>query len=700
MSKDLLLEIGADEIPARYLLPAIEELKTRVEAAFRGARLKFEDIRAFGTPRRLVLQVRGLSEKSEDAFTKVRGPSKKVAYDAQGNPTKALLGFSRSLGIDPSEVTVETENGGEYVYGIRHEPGQPVMELLPRILPSCVMGMSCPHPLRWGEENWRWYRPVRWVVCLYGEEVVPVEIAGKKAGRVTFGHRTLHPGEAEVPSPGQYVAFMEKLGVIVDQDKRRKMIWEGSLEKAREISGMPLEDEELLDEVTCLCEHPAPFLGRFDEKYLRLPREVLVTVMRHHQRYFPVVDGEGRVLPGFIGVRDGDPEHGIETVRMGNEWVIRARLQDAAFFYSQDLKAKLEDRLPELKGVYFLRGAGTVFDKSQRLENLAAFIGEKIGLSPEEMGFCKKAAMLSKCDLVTSMVREFPELEGIMGGHYAREEGLPEEIFRAISQQYLPRGAKDPVPDRGTSSCLALSDKIDTLSVAFSLGLEPTGSQDPLGLRRSAQGIVTILLAHGYDIDLDELVRYSLNLARSAVEKFSASSEERLAEFLAGRVEAALLDRGFPIEIVRAVLGGREKRPARLPEMAKALSSIVGTGILSDVVTGWRRTSVLARATTERDVQPVLLQEEPEIALFREVDAKKSLARSLFEKRRYAEYLSLLSSLRPFIDSCLDKVLIMAKDERLRENRLKLLGLVSDLFTAYADFSHVLPLVGPARNEK
>jgi len=404
LEKDLLLEVGADEIPARYLKGAIEEFNSRAREALQASRLKFTNLSTYGTPRRLVLYVQGLSPVSAGKSEKVRGPSKKAAYDEDGKPTRALSGFCRSLGISPEDVILESNNGGEYVYGIRKEPGRPVTEILPEILPQVVMGMDCPRPLRWGDENWRWYRPIRWVVCLYGDQVVPLEIAGIKAGRRSFGHRTLHPGPLEIRSSQGYFEAVERGGVMVDQDRRKELIWKEATEAARQISGFPLEDEDLLWEVTNLTEHPAPFLGRFDEAYLRLPREVLVTVMRHHQRYFPIVDERGNVLPGFIGIRDGHPESGIETVRAGNQWVIRARLEDASFFYAQDRKTRLEERIPELQGVFFLRGAGTLLDKTRRLESIAGSVAKSTGLTGYHVELSMKAARLSKADLVTLMV--------------------------------------------------------------------------------------------------------------------------------------------------------------------------------------------------------------------------------------------------------------------------------------------------------
>jgi glycyl-tRNA synthetase beta chain len=692
MPRPLVLEIGSDEIPARYLPIAISDLKKRAITALTDSRLGFEKISTYGTPRRLVLFVDGLKEAGDDLTSKVRGPSAKAAFDQEGNPTKALSGFARSLGIDPSSVTVETENGGKYVYGTKHERGRPAQDILKDILPGVIMGMECPHSMRWGDENWRWYRPIRWVVCLFGHEVVEIEVAGRTAGRVTFGHRTLHPGTRNIPQAQDYFSVTRSMGVEVCQERRKEKILADAAMAARELSGVPLLDEDLVSEVVSLCEHPSGFLGRFDNKYLRLPKQILVTAMRHHQRYFPIVDEQGRVLPGFVGIRDGDPVEGIDTVRVGNEWVLRARLEDAEFFYDQDTKVKLEDRLEELQGVRFLRDAGTLYHKTERLMELTKYIGPLLPLNRAEIDHASEAARLSKCDLVTAVVREFPELEGTMGGIYGRLQGHPEEVTRAISEQYLPRGVKDSLPGRGVSSAVALADKIDTLAVAFSLGVGVSGSQDPLGLRRTAYGIVSILMDYGYDVDCAALIQRALDLASTVVKKVSASAGENLWQFLMGRVEAVLTDRGYPVAVTRAVMGGGERRFARYPAMAKALLDSAASSGLSDIVVGWRRTSVLGKGSSSREVSPELLQEPAERNLYRVLVEKSDTAKALYEKGDYAGYLAVLANLRPFIDQCLDEVLIMAKEEEIKENRLRLLGLASDLFTAFADFREVLSM--------
>jgi len=694
MPESFLLEVGSDEIPARYLPLAIRDLKVRAEAALRSARLPFAQTRTCGTPRRLALLVSGLADRSQDAVSRVRGPSVKAAYDEDGNPTRALLGFSKSLGIDPSEVTVEKENGGEYVYGERREEGRPAPAVLAQILPPVVMGLESPYPLRWGDQGWRWYRPIRWVVCLYGPDVVPVSIAGIQSGRRTLGHRTLHPGPLDIPSAGRYFDIMQQASVVVDPGVRNRTIVDGARRAASELRGEPVIDEDLLSEVSSLCEHPSAFLGRFEGRYSRLPKEVLVTAMKHHQRYFPIQDDEGNVLPGFVGVRDGHPEKGMDTVRSGNEWVLRARLKDAEFFFEQDVKVHLEDRVRELGGVRFMRNSGTMLDKAGRIEMLARSIAGSLGLTPVDKDLAARAARLAKADLVTAMVREFPELEGIMGGRYAELEGLVPAITRAIRDQYLPRGAKDRLPETGVPSAVALADKIDTLAVSFSLGAEVSGSADPFGLRRHALGVVGILMGHGYDADLERLLTQPIELATEVVPDAAPDAAVKLLQFLMSRVEAVLTERGFGIEVVRAVLGGGEKRIARLPMMADALTALARSSKLGDVVTGWRRTSVLAKGSGSGEASPSLFREEAEAALYQAVTERTGALDSLFEGRGYDQYLDVVASLRSPIDRCLDEVLIMADHQDLRANRLALLKAVSRLFTRYADFAHLLPLVG------
>lgn len=693
MSGSYLLEIGSDEIPARYLPGAIEGLLSRSTEALRLARLRFKGARTYGTPRRLVLFVEELAERSEDAFSRVRGPSKKAAYDAGGNPTRALLGFCRSIGIEPDDVTIEKENGGEYVYGEKHEMGRPVQEILPEIIPGVVMGLECPYPMRWGDENWRWFRPIRWVVSLYGSEVVPVTVAGRTAGRVTWGHRTLYPREVTVGSAEEYFAAISKAFVEVDPAVRRENIVRGARRLAAEVGGEPVIDDELLSEVTSIVEHPTAFLGRFDDRYLRLPVEVLMTSMRHHQRYFPIVGSDGAVRPAFIGVRDGDDGVGTDTVRKGNEWVLRARLEDAGFFYEQDTKVKLADRLPELRGIRFVKNAGSMYDKAMRMQRIVEKLGKAAGLPAGEIRAASQAAVLAKADLATAMVREFPELEGIMGGKYAELEGLNRKVAKAIGQHYLPKGAKDRIPEKGAPSLVALADKLDTLAVSFSLGIEVSGSQDPLGLRRSALGVVGIVTGHGYDFSMEDLTSLPLELAKEVVKEPSVSAKGRTTAFLTARVEALLLEKEFPVEVVRAVLGGKESRMARAEGIAAALTALVGTGDLSALVSAWRRVGVLTKGTAPGEVDEALLREEAEVELYRAVSARKASLTQAFEAKDYGAYLRLLVEIKPYIDRCMDQVLIMAEDPSVRANRLALLGLVAHSWSKYADFSMLKSLV-------
>lgn len=693
MTRDYLLEVGSDEIPARYLPGAVTDLRRRAADALHEARLRFDAIETYGTPRRLVLYVRGLAETSEDAVSRVRGPSKKASYDEAGSPTKALLGFCKSLGIDPSQVTLEGEPGSEYVYGEKREKGRPLRSVLPEIIPDVVMGMDCPHPMRWGEENWRWFRPIRWVVSLYDTEVIPLTVAGKQAGRTTYGHRALHPEEASIPSAGEYFRMLPALFVEVDGAKRKARILSEAQRLAAGEGGKPLLDDELLSEVASISEYPSPFVGRFDGKYLYLPRDVLITSMRHHQKYFPVVGADGALLPAFIAVRDGDPLAGIETVRKGNEWVLRARLEDASFFFEQDRKVSLYDLIPRLEEVRFIKNAGSMRDKAERMAQISGFLAGILELPEAEARAAKEAALLAKADLLTAMVREFPELEGVMGGHYAGLEGLNPLIVGSIAQHYMPRGARDEIPARGAPSIVALADKLDTLAVSFALGIEVSGSQDPLGLRRNALGVVAILTGHGYQLTMEDLTALPLKLASGVVSDPSSDAEPRLVAFLKARLETALHEQGIPVEVVRAVLSGNETRLARIEAMAKALAGLVGTRELADLVTGWRRVGVLGKAAATKKVDKALLKDDAEAALYEALLQRKEELEKTFESGDYAGYLRLLVELKPYIDRCLDEVLIMTDEAPLRENRQALLASAAGYWIGYADFSLLKSLV-------
>lgn len=690
LPRDFLLEVGVEEIPARYLPGAVEELRDRAKEAFLNSRIVFGTLETFGTPRRLVLYARDVHPVTSPVEVKVRGPSKRAAYDQSGAPTRALLGFCKSQGISPEQVVVEADKSGEYVYALKVNPGIPVVEALRETLPGVVLGLTCPHPLRWN--GYRFFRPIRWVVCLYGGEVVPVEIAGIRAGRTTWGHRTLHPGSRDVPSAGDYFDLLRDMGVVPSIAQRREIILRRAREVAASIGGHPIEDDALLEEVACLAEHPAPFLGSFDPEFLVLPVEVLSTVMKHHQRFFPVEDSSGKLLPHFVGVRDGDPFEGIQTVREGNEWVLRARLEDAVFFYREDLKVPLEQRLESLKGVYFLRGAGTLYDKTRRLEEIVGYLAGELRLSDDERKRACLASRLSKCDLTTAMVRELPELEGVMGGHYAKCQGYPEDVCRALACQYLPRGSGVPLPDRGIPSLVALADKLDTLAVAFALGISPSGSQDPYALRRLGSGVVAIVIGHGMPVDLERALEFCFGLAKDAVPNPKEDAKGELKAFIASRFETHLSEKGLKVEIIRTVAEGALKDLNGALKRANALAEFVALPRFADLIVGYRRSSVLAKNARSTQVSRDLLKEPAEIALYDVLEQKEPVGRLLFKEGDFRGYLELLASLRPAIDRCLDEVLIMTNDEKVRENRLALLNRVSALFSLYGDFSHVLPL--------
>ncbi|MHB8918801.1 MAG: glycine--tRNA ligase subunit beta, partial [Desulfocucumaceae bacterium] len=491
--KDFLLEIGTEEMPARFVGPALQQLKELAGNQLREKRIQFEQVRAVGTPRRLAVYTTGLAESQQPLVKEVKGPALKVAYNSSGEPTPAVLGFARSQRVDMASLVVKPVGPVEYVFARKSEQGRPTAEVLAQICPELIAGLHFPKPMRWGDLEFRFARPIRWILALYGNAVVRFSLAGLEAGRTTLGHRFLSRGPLTLNDARDYFGEMKKAFVVVDPEERKQLIRSQVEAAAKSEGGRVEEDEELLDEVTNLVEYPTAFVGSYDQAFLRLPKEVPVTVMREHQRYFPVTGSDGGLLPRFIGVRNGITEH-IDTVRAGNEKVLRARLADGAFFWDEDLKVPLADRAGSLKKVIWQESLGTVYDKVERVTGLALFIGEKLGAGNDLLGIIKRAAAICKADLVTNMVYEFPELQGVMGREYALRSGEIRDVAQAIFEHYLPRFAGDILPSTQGGRVLSLADKMDTLAGCFAVGIQPTGSQDPYALRRQALGIGSIIL--------------------------------------------------------------------------------------------------------------------------------------------------------------------------------------------------------------
>ncbi|MEL7564930.1 MAG: glycine--tRNA ligase subunit beta [Dehalobacterium sp.] len=691
MAKDLLFEIGTEEIPARFMEPAIKQMSELAEAGLKEYRLAFSKINVYGTPRRLALYVSQLAETQADLAEEVKGPSEKAAYDAEGNPTKAVLGFARGQGVNVEELTVKETPAGKYVFATKKSTGQPAETVLPGIMLNIIHKLYFPKPMRWGDLEMRFARPLRWMVALFGSEVLDVEIEGLKAGRESRSHRFLGSGAIELAGPEQYIPKLKENYCIVDQEERKKLIWAQILDIAKVNGGQVEPDEQLLEEVTHLLEYPTALCGNFEEKYLALPQEVLITPMREHQRYFPVFKEDGTLLPKFITVRNGLPEH-IEIVTAGNEKVLRARLADAEFFYTEDLKKNLADNVEKLRSIVFHEKLGSLSAKVERVKELAQFIGKKLGYSTEEINAVGRAAFLAKADLVSNVVFEFPELQGIMGEYYARHAGEDEAVCIAIREHYLPRFAGDEVPQTKTGIAVAMADKLDSIVGFFGMNFQPTGSQDPYALRRQALGIVYTILQHDLGISIKDASAKAYQLLQVQV-AFCNDPEKNQADILAffkQRMDNVLTESGIRYDVINAVLAGELDNLGVIKQKALAISSFRDSVEFRQLITGFTRAANLAKNAEHSNVREELFSYPEEKRLYQEFQKVKEQADRYLKDKDYQKALSAIAELRDVIDDFFSAVMVMVEDQDVKANRLALLKQIADYVTDIADLSQLV----------
>ena len=679
MKRDLLFEIGTEEIPAHVMPHLLEDLAQLAETMLKEHRLSYEKVRTLGTPRRAALIVTGLAERQEDVNTETRGPSVAIAFDADGNPTKAGAGFARGQGVDPSALI---QRDG-YVYASVHESGAATAELLTSLLPDLVRAIPLPNSMHWGDLDFRFIRPIRWFVALYGTEIVPFTLAGVTSGNHSRGHRTLAPADFVITSAADYEAACEKAYIIVDPERRRAMICEQITETAKACGGTAEITPDLLEEVLYLVEYPTALSGSFEEKYLALPAEAVITPMRDHQRYFPVKAADGSLLPAFITVRNGGKAH-LDVVAHGNERVLRARLADAQFFFDEDRRKSLAEHREKLKTVVFQRGLGSMYEKTERLTALTTAIVEEMAAGDADgtaLADARRAAELSKADLVTGMVTEFTELQGIMGREYALLDGESPAVARAIDEQYMPRFAGDELPQTPLGVALSVADKIDNIVGTFSQGRIPTGSQDPFGLRRQALGLVLMLIEQESTMLLSDLVDEACDLYD--LEEFRDKMQVYVADFIRLRLKNVLSERGVRYDVQEAVLGDVDlvaDVPVRAAYVERLLASEGGDALVQSFV----RVGNIARGVTGGAVDPALFQAEEEGALLSAYQAAAA-ARAEGEDTLPAE-----QALGRAIDTFFDAVMVMDKDVRIKENRLSLLKMIDDYLLEMADYSKIV----------
>lgn len=680
MAKDLLFEIGAEEIPAGFMPNILGQLKQLAETKLNDAHLPFESIATYGTPRRLALIVKGLADTSAEISERHKGPSASIAYDADGNATKAAIGFARGKGLDVADLVVEDG----YIYAETKTAGVPAKDIVTDMLPQLITGLNFPKSMHWGNLDAKFVRPVRWLVALLDEEVIPVEFATVKSGNVTRGHRFLGADEITIKNASSYVDTLKENFVMVDQDARRELISKQLHDIAASKNASIVWDDDLLEEINYLVEWPTALCGGFEESYLALPDAAIITPMKDHQRYFPLVDQDGKLLPMFLTVRNGS-DHSIEVVQAGNERVLRARLDDAKFFFNEDRKKPLIDRQDGLTKIVFQEGLGNLADKTERLLKLGRVFGEECGLHEDAAVVLERATELAKTDLTTGMVTEFTELQGVMGKEYALLDGESPEVAEAIFEQYLPRFAGDVLPQTEAGKVLSIIDKVDNIVATFSRGLIPTGSQDPYALRRQTIGILNILLGSEWNISLRPIFKASMELLNVPAEK----QDELLGqveEFFTLRLKNIFLDREVPHHVIDLLLSNNELSVADAEGLVNALlANRIDENV--ELVQAYTRMYNLVKDVEYTGVNNDLLKEDAEKALFEAASKASEISSAAWEAGDYDAVVAVPATLVPAINKFFEDVMVMDKDEAIKANRLQLVRLAYNVMAIIGDIS-------------
>lgn len=681
-TRDFVLELGTEELPADDVNAAMEQLQAKMPALLDEARLDHGDVSVFGTPRRLAVYVSGLAPTQRSTAETVRGPAAGVAFDAAGQPTAAAQGFARSMGVSVDELRVEEIDGQRRVVAVRRGEGRPATQVLAELLPDLIGQFHFSKSMRWNETNVSFSRPVRWIVALQGDVVVPFNFAGVHSGRTSCGLRSLGSPEFSTARAEDYFTAIEQQGIVLDHEKRRQMILEQLADLAGQVGGHVPNEPDPLEEVIHLVEQPVGLRGAFDPSFLDLPKDVLITVMKKHQRYFPVLDDNGELMPYFVTFANSD-HMDPDTVRQGNEEVIHARFSDGEFFYGVDTQQPLDSFIPGLSNLMFQQDLGSVLDKVGRLEALVPRLSQRLGLSAREQAIAERAAQLAKADLTTQMVVEFTSLQGIMGRDYALRTGEDPAVAQAIFEHYLPRGAGDTLPESMAGIVVGIADRVDSLVGLFAVGMEPTGSADPYALRRTALGLVQVLISRHIDLNLADAVE---DAAENMSVRVVAAAKSAALEFVRRRLQGVLREAGYRYDVVEAVLAEQGNNPYRAAQAVESLSRWVEREEWERLLTAYSRTARIVRGTEKHDLQPEALQEDASRRLYRAYrDAQASLDTS-------GDLDGFLEAFRPIVEpinTFFDDVLVMSEDATLRKNRLALLQRITELADGIADLSKI-----------
>ncbi|MNW29451.1 Glycine--tRNA ligase beta subunit [compost metagenome] len=690
MAKDLLFEIGLEEMPARFIRAAMEQLKERTAKWLEESVIKHGAVESYATPRRLTVLIKDVAEKQEDVHEEVKGPSRKIALDDKGEWSKAALGFARSQGASPEQFTFKDVGGTEYVYVNKSTTGVETSQILAEGLLGILHAMNFPKNMRWGNYDFKFVRPIRWIIALFGSDIVDLEIAGVKSGNVTRGHRFLGQ-DTVIQEPSAYVEALRSQHVIADVKERQELIQNQINALAKDKDWNIAVKDDLLEEVLFLVETPTVLFGKFEESFLNIPQEVLITSMREHQRYFPVLDKQGALLPFFVTVRNGDASS-LDVIARGNEKVLRARLSDAKFFYEEDQKLAIKDALSKLESIVFHEELGTVGDKVRRIRRNAEKLSTLLKVDTGTSEAVNRTAEICKFDLVTQMVYEFPELQGVMGEDYARKAGESESVAKGVFEHYQPRFSGESAPSSEVGSIVSIADKIDTITGCFSIGIIPTGSQDPYGLRRQAAGIVQIVLDHKLGITLSDIFTIALETHEQfrGLKRSEEEISKDLMDFFGLRVRKTLSD-SLRYDVVDAIMAaGYDDVVSVVDRGAALMDAVNGQEDFKTTVESWNRVSNLAAKADFLTVRSDLLSDPAEKQLYeawRSINEKYS---STLNDDNAAGALKLLSGLKDEITSFFDAVMVMAEDEDIRKNRLALLAAIDNDLKQFADFSKLV----------
>jgi glycyl-tRNA synthetase beta chain len=687
MGKELLLEIGTEEIPAAFLPKAIKDMDEIIRKELSGKRIEHGDIKAMATPRRLCLCVANLSSRQDDQIIEKTGPAKRVAFDDKGNPTKAAIGFAAGQGIDVSELDTITTEKGEYICARKKIIGEATKVLLPGILSKLIMSIPFKKSMRWSDMEIRFARPIHWILAIYGNEIIPLDIGNIKSGDKSYGHRFMAPKSFKVKNLKDYITKCKKHFVVVDPEERRKIILNEAEKAAETVNGKIFFTENLLETVTYLVEYPTAVCGSFESEFLKLPKEVLTTSMISHQKYFPVVNHAGNLLPYFITINNTvarDPS----IVARGNEKVIRARLSDAKFFFDEDQKTPLDHHFEKLHQVVFHTQLGTSYEKVIQFRKLAEYISDQINPALKER--VDRAAVLAKADLETLMVYEFAELQGIMGREYALIAGEHPVVAKAIYEHYLPTSAGGDLPETDEGAIVSIADKMDTVVGFFGVNLIPTGTADPYALRRQAIGIINIILNKKYSLNLEGLIDKSLSVLGNKLKRNPEEIKADVLDFFKGRFENQLISQGHPYDVVNAVLETGSSDIVQSLKKIEAMEAFKGHADFEPLAIAFKRAGNIIKDFKNGVVDPTRFESDEERSLYHAyVHTKENVVKHI-EGHDYRSALIELAALRKPVDDFFNGVLVMAKDEAIRFNRLSLLEEISKMFHMIADFSKIV----------